>query len=89
MSEESNRRVKEAEMQMLKEHILRTFLSIEARQRLANIRIVKPELAKTVEDYIVAMASQGRIRGQLSDEYIKQLLLALQKPKREFKINFR
>ncbi len=82
-------KARELEMQMLKEKMLRTFLTPAARQRLANIRIVKPELAAAVENYIVAMGSQGRINKELSDEELKRLLLALQKPKRDFKINYR
>lgn len=89
MSEDSERKAKEAELQLLKERILRTFLSSEARNRLANIRMVKPELAKIVEDYIVSLASQGRIRDELSDEDLKRILLALQKPKRDFKISYK
>lgn len=82
-------KARELEMQMLKEKMLRTFLTPAARQRLANIRIVKPELATAVENYIVAMGSQGRINKELSDEELKRLLLALQKPKRDFRINYR
>lgn len=82
-------KARELEMQMLKEKMLRTFLTPAARQRLANIRIVKPELASAVENYIVAMGSQGRLNKELSDEELKRLLLALQKPKRDFRINYR
>lgn len=82
-------KAKELELQMLKERMLRTFLTPEARQRLANIRMVKPELAAAVENYIVAMGSQGRLNKELNDEELKRLLLALQKPKRDFRINYR
>lgn len=82
-------KARELEIQMLKEKILRTYLTPAARQRLANIRIVKPELATAVENYLVAMSSQGRINKELSDEELKRLLLALQKPKRDFRINYR
>lgn len=85
----SDDKARELEEQMLKERILRAFLTPEARQRLANIRLVKAELAKTVEDYIIALASQGRINKALSDDDLKRILLALQKPKRDFRINFR
>lgn len=80
---------KAKELEMLKEQMLRTFLSPAARQRLANVRMVKPELAAMVENYIVAMGSQGRISKELSDDELKRLLLALQKPKRDFRINYK
>ncbi|MEM2855915.1 MAG: DNA-binding protein [Candidatus Nitrosocaldaceae archaeon] len=89
MSRDESEKVRETELQMLKERMLRTLLSLEARQRLSNIKMVKPELARTVEDYIIAMASQGRIKGELSDEDLKKILIALQKPKRDFRISYR
>jgi programmed cell death protein 5 len=89
MSKEPNEdRAKELEIQRLKESMLRAYLTPEARQRLANVRMVKPDLANAVENYIITMASQGRLR-EVSDEDLKRLLLALQKPKRDFKINYR
>ncbi len=89
MSKESNEdRAKELEMQRLKESMLRVYLTPEARQRLANVRMVRPDLANAVENYIITMASQGRLR-EVSDEDLKRLLLALQKPKRDFKISYK
>lgn len=72
-----------------KEALLKRILEQDARMRLANIRMVKPELAATVESYLVGLASQGRIASQITDAQLKQLLLSMQQPKREFKINRR
>jgi programmed cell death protein 5 len=60
-----------------------------ARQRLMNIRIVKPELATAVENYLINAASTGRLNRALTDDELKQILLSLQQPKRDFKINRR
>jgi programmed cell death protein 5 len=60
-----------------------------ARQRLMNIRIVKPELAMAVENYLINAASTGRLNRALTDDELKQILLSLQQPKRDFKINRR
>ena len=70
-----------------KEQILKQILSSEARMRLNNIKMVKPELSDLVEQYLVGMATQGKIPGQLSDDQLKQILLSIQQPKRDFKIN--
>ncbi len=70
-----------------KEQILRQLLSPEARTRLGNIRMVKPELSEMVGQYLVGMATQGKIPGQISDEQLKQILLSIQQPKHDFKIN--
>lgn len=70
-----------------KEQILKQVLTSEARMRLNNIKMVKPELSDMVEQYLIGMASQGQIRGQISDEQLKQILLSAQQPRRDFKIN--
>lgn len=75
------------ELAAQKEQILKQILSSEARSRLHNIKMVKPELADLVEQYLIGMATQGKIPGQLSDEQLKQILLSIQQPKRDFKIN--
>jgi programmed cell death protein 5 len=71
-----------------RELLLRRFLTPEARARLTNVRMVKPEKAELVEEYIIRMASAGRIKEPLSDEQVKALLGALEEPKREFKIRW-
>lgn len=77
----------ENELAAQKEQILKQILSPEARMRLNNIKMVKPELSDLVEQYLIGMATQGKLRGQLSDDQLKQILLSIQQPKRDFKIN--
>ncbi len=77
----------DAEVAALKEQALRTLLSPDARLRLNNVRMVKPDLAAMVENYLLGMASQGRLDKQISDDQLKQILLSIQQPKRDFKIN--
>lgn len=77
----------EAQIAAQKEMVLRQLLSSEARLRLNNVRMVKPELASLVENYLISMASQGRLNSQISDEQLKQILMSVQQPKRDFKIN--
>ena len=78
---------KEAEATAQKEQILRQVLSPEARLRLNNVKMVKPELANAVENYLINLAAQGQARGQITDEQLKQILASTQQPKRDFKIN--
>lgn len=77
----------DAEVTALKDQALRTLLSPEARLRLNNVKMVKPDLAAMVENYLLGMASQGRLNNQISDDQLKQILLSIQQPKRDFKIN--
>ena len=80
---------KETETRMMRERVLRVLLTPEARQRLTNIKMVKPDLAKAVEDYLISMGSQGRLNKALTDDELKQILASLQQPKRDFKINYK
>ena len=77
----------ESEVASMKEQALRTLLEPQARLRLNNVRMVKPELASMVENYLIGMASQGKINTQISDDQLKQILQSIQQPKRDFKIN--
>lgn len=81
-------RAEEAKKQIIKERLLRALLTSEARLRLTNIRMVKPELANTVEEYLIQLATSGKIREPLTDEEFKQLLMVIQKPKKDFKIRW-
>lgn len=85
--EEARRR--EAEATAMRQRVLQVLLDPQARQRLMNIRLVKPELAAAVENYLINAASSGRLNRMLSDEELKQLLIRLQQPKKEFKIDRR
>jgi len=79
-------RKKEAEA-AVRQKALMLLLDTNARQRLMNIRMVKPELASAVENYLISAASAGRLNRALTDYELKQLLINLQHPKKDFKIN--
>ena len=71
----------------MRENVIRVALTSEARQRLANVRMVKPEVAQAIEDYIVQMVTSGRLKRTIDDDQLKELLSTIQgQAKREFKI---
>lgn len=78
-----------AEVQAQKEAILRQILTPEARQRLTNIKMVKPQFAEQIEMQLIQLASTGRLKGQVTDDQLKALLQQLQGKERERKITFR
>jgi len=78
---------KNSELRAQKETMLKQILSPDARRRLNNIRMVKPDLANLVETYLLNLTGQGKITGQISDDQLKQILLSVQQPKRDFKIS--
>ena len=70
--QEAERRRREEEAR--RQEILRMILTPEARERLSNIRLVRPEIAKIVEDRLIALALQGRITEPITDEELKNIL---------------
>jgi len=78
---------KDSQLKAQKEMMLKQVLSSDARLRLNNVRMVKPDLADLVENYILNLNVQGKISGQISDDQLKQILLSAQQPKRDFKFN--
>jgi len=85
--DENNTQEKDSQLKAQKEMMLKQVLSSEARLRLNNVRMVKPDLADLVENYILNLTAQGKISGQISDDQLKQILLSVQQPKRDFKFN--
>jgi programmed cell death protein 5 len=59
-----------------KYQIMRLILSQEARQRLENIRMVKPQFAEQVELQLIQLYQAGRLKGStpLQDKAFKKLL---------------
>ena len=49
----------EEQINSQKEIMLKQILSSEARLRLNNVRMVKPELANLVENYLIGLSAQG------------------------------
>ena len=86
-SEEDNNQPNEEQISAQKDIMLKQILSADARLRLNNVKMVKPELANLVENYLLRLAAQGKAQGQITDEQLKQILMSAQQPKKDFKIN--
>jgi len=69
-----------------KQAILRRILTSDARQRLTNLKIVKPEFAAQLELQLIQLAQQSRISTPITDEQLKEILIRLQSSRRETKI---
>ncbi len=76
----------ELEKKAIRDNVLRTALSAEARQRLTNVKMVRPELASAIEEYVIQLVSSGRLKKVIDDEQLKQMLYSLQEKKRDIRI---
>ena len=63
--------------------VLRRILEPEARQRLTNLKMVRPDFAQQLELQLIQLAQTGRVNLPISDEQLKQILYQLQSKKRD------
>lgn len=72
-----------------KQSLLRTILTLDARQRLNRIKLVKPDFVAQLELQLMQIAQSGRVRLPINDDQLKQILLQFQSVKRETKFRRR
>jgi programmed cell death protein 5 len=82
--EEELRRQKQVDAQI--HHVLLQILEPEARERLANIKLTKPEFARAIEQQLVALAQSGRLKQKITDAQLKELLQQLVPQKKDWNI---
>jgi len=78
-----------ATLEAQKQSILRQILTEEARQRLANVKLVRPQVAEAVELRLIQIAQQGGVKEKINDEQLKEILRKIQGQKRETKVDIR
>ena len=76
----------QAQFEAQKKQILGQILTPEARQRLANLKLTKPEMVNQIELQLIQSAQAGSLRGKVTDDQIKVLLRQIAGQKREIKI---
>jgi programmed cell death protein 5 len=86
MGDDQKQAQAERQLEAQKQALLRQILSPEARQRLTNLNMVKPEFTEQLELQLIQLAQAGKLPIPLSDEQLKQILIQLQSRKRETKI---
>ncbi|MBX5321717.1 MAG: DNA-binding protein [Candidatus Bathyarchaeota archaeon] len=86
LAEEQQKAQMEQQLEMQKQAVLKSILTPEARQRLANLKLVKPEFTAQLELQLIQLAQLGKLPIPLTDEQLKQILIQLQTKKREIKI---
>ncbi len=69
--------------------ILKGILTNEARERLANIKLAKPDYAMTLENQLIQLTQTRRVSEKITDDQLRQLLKQLTQTKREGKITFK
>ena len=76
----------QAQFEAQKKQILGQIMTPEARQRLANLKLTKPDLVNNIEIQLIQSAQAGSLRGKVTDDQLKVLLRQIAGQKREIKI---
>ncbi len=84
--EEERRRLEE---EAAKQNLLRQIMEPEARERLARLKLVRPDLAEAVENQLILLAQSGRLTRMITDEELKSILSSLTSQRREIRIERR
>ncbi len=83
MTDDQRQTQADQQMEAQKQELLRQILSPEARQRLTNLKMVKPEFTEQLELQLIQLAQMGKVPVPMSDAQLKQILIQLQSRKRE------
>lgn len=82
--EAEQERKKQLEQQ--KKQLLRQILTSEARSRLSNLRMAKPDFTEKVELQLIQLAKTGRLDLPIDDDQLRTILKKLQKNKKSINI---
>ncbi len=83
MTDEQKESKAEQQYESQKQALLKQILSPEARQRLANLKMIKQEFTEQLELQLIQLAQSGKLPIPLPDAQLKQILIQLQSRKRE------
>jgi programmed cell death protein 5 len=86
LAQEQEKTQRAQQLEMQKQALLRRILTADARRRLTNLKIVKPEFANQLELQLIQLAQQGRVELPINDEQLKEILVRLQSQRRDIKI---
>lgn len=85
---EERGRAEEVTEELKRREIMRKILTPEARARLNNLRMVKPDLVNQLEVQLIQLAHTGRMPTPITDEVLKEILCQLVERRGNIKIKY-
>ena len=85
MQQHFQEQAQQQQMEQVLKVIKMQILDAKARERLSNLKLVKPELAQQLEIYLAQLFQSGQIRGKITDEQMVAILKKITE-KKEFRI---
>ena len=86
LQEEALRQEQLRQAEEQKRIVLKSILTPEARSRLTNIKMARPEFAAQIEALLIQLAQTGQVKQRITDEQLKEILRRLSAKKRDIKI---
>jgi len=86
IQEEQQMQAEAEAIEAQKKVILRHILDAKARERLARIKMARPEAAAMIENQLIQLYQMGRIREKLDEEKFLILVRHLMPKKRDIRI---
>lgn len=86
LMEQQRQRELRMQYEIQKRRALQQILAPDARSRLSNLRIAKPEFVEQLELQLIQLVRGGRVNPPITDEQLRGILRQLQEKKRDFKI---
>ncbi len=74
------------QFEIQKRQLLMKILTPEARSRLANLRLTRPEFVEQIELQLIQLARAGQLRSKITDKQLKELLRRVTSKKRDIRI---
>lgn len=65
---------------------VKQIMTPEARSRLTNLKLTRPELVQQIEIQLIQSAQAGSLKGKVTDDQLKVLLSQVAGQKREMRI---
>ncbi|RLI04003.1 DNA-binding protein, partial [Candidatus Bathyarchaeota archaeon] len=79
----------QAEAEAQKQALMRKILTPEARQRLQNVKLVRPDFAAQIEIQLLQLAQSGRVPLPITDDLLRKLLEQIQSQQTKRDISIR
>jgi programmed cell death protein 5 len=72
-----------------KKAILRSIMTTDAKQRLSNIKLARPQVGEQIEQQLIMLAQSGRLQQKITDAQLRDLLRKIMPKKRDINIRRR
>ena len=86
MQQQMQQQQMQQEIEEQKKQIMMQILTPEARSRLTNLKLTKPDLVNQIELQLIQSAQAGSLRGKVTDDQLKVLLSQIAGQKRQIHI---